>query len=156
MPPFAYHSDSCSAGRSCSPEPDHDGLGGSRLREKWTGFQTCVHFFRDQHRQVKMKLRGRFPRKGACPLSCNLHMRCPPTPLNFSTKAAIFWNSLRFVVRYCGLSGLILGRMALSSVPLSLANSLLSEVAIYRLAASESRFSSPISAALLAGYAKPF
>src|SRR5690606_13086687 len=55
---------------------------------------------------------------------------CPPTPLNFSTNAAIFWNTLCFLLRYCGLSGLILGRTALSSVPFSLAYSRLSEAAM--------------------------
>lgn len=52
----------------------------------------------------------------------------PPTPLNFSTKAAIFWKTVCFLVRNCGFNGLILGRTALSSVPFSLANSRLSEV----------------------------
>ncbi len=46
-----------------------------------------------------------------------------------------------------GLSGLILGRTELSSVPLSLANSRLSEVVIKRLAASAFRFSVLISSA---------
>lgn len=54
----------------------------------------------------------------------------PPTPLNFSTNAAIFWKTLCFLVRYCGLNGLILGRTEFSSVPLSLAYSRLSEVVI--------------------------
>ena len=65
--------------------------------------------------------------EAAAKIEC-LDQTCPPTPLNFSTKAAIFWNTLCFLVRYCGLSGLILGRMALSSVPFSLANSRFSEL----------------------------
>lgn len=54
----------------------------------------------------------------------------PPTPLNFSTKAEIRWNTSRFLVRYCGLRGLILGRIEFSSVPFSLAYSRLIDVAI--------------------------
>jgi len=47
----------------------------------------------------------------------------PPTPLNFSTNAETFWNTVCFLVRYCGFSGLILGKIAFNSVPLSLAYS---------------------------------
>ena len=54
----------------------------------------------------------------------------PPTPLNFSTKATIFWNTPCFLMRYCGFSGLIFGRTELNSVPFSLANSRFSELAI--------------------------
>lgn len=54
----------------------------------------------------------------------------PPTPLNFSTKAAIFWKTVCFLVRNCGFNGLILGRTALSSVPFSVANSRFSELVI--------------------------
>ena len=54
--------------------------------------------------------------------------RFPPTPLNFSMKAEIFWKTLCFFVRYCGLRGLIFGRIAFKSVPLSLANSCFNEV----------------------------
>lgn len=48
---------------------------------------------------------------------------CPPTPLNFSTKAEIFSNTVCFFDLYCGLSGLILGSVALSAVPFSVAYS---------------------------------
>ncbi len=54
----------------------------------------------------------------------------PPTPLNFSTNAAIFSKTLLFFFRYCGLSGLILGRISLSSVPFSLAYSRRREMAM--------------------------
>jgi hypothetical protein len=60
-------------------------------------------------------------------MRANSHIS-PPTPLNFSTKATIFWKTLCFMVRYLGFSGLILGRMLLSSVPFSLAYSRFSEV----------------------------
>src|SRR5690554_4837283 len=33
---------------------------------------------------------------------------CPPTPLNFSTNAGIFWNTACFLILYSGLSGLSL------------------------------------------------
>ena len=45
----------------------------------------------------------------------------PPTPLNFSTNAEMRWNTSLFLVRYCGLSGLIFGRIEFNSVPFSLA-----------------------------------
>ena len=57
----------------------------------------------------------------------------PPTPLNLSTKATIFWKTWCFFVRYCGLSGLIFGRIAFRSVPLSLANSCFRDVWIFQI-----------------------
>lgn len=54
----------------------------------------------------------------------------PPTPLNFSTKAAIFWKTLCLLFKYCGCKGLIFGKMALSSVPFSLAYSRFREMVI--------------------------
>ena len=69
----------------------------------------------------------------------------PPTPLNFSTNMAIFWNTLCFFFKYCEFSGLILGRVALSSVPFSLAYSRFSEVMIYLFAASSLRLSELIN-----------
>lgn len=49
------------------------------------------------------------------------HSISPPTPLNFSTKAEIFSNTVCFFVRYCGLSRLILGSASFSSMPFSVA-----------------------------------
>ena len=45
----------------------------------------------------------------------------PPTPLNFSTNAEMRWYTSLFWVRYCGLRGLIFGRIEFNSVPFSLA-----------------------------------
>lgn len=55
---------------------------------------------------------------------------CPPTPLNFSTKAAIFWKTVCFWVLYCGFKGLSLGSASLRAVPFSEAYSRLSDDAI--------------------------
>lgn len=71
----------------------------------------------------------------------------PPTPLYFSTKAAILRRTFCFLVQYCGFIGLIFGKILLRSVPFSLAYSRFRESCIYRLAASSFRFSSAISSA---------
>ena len=54
----------------------------------------------------------------------------PPTALNFSTNAEMRWNTSLFLVRYCGLRGLIFGRIEFNSVPFSLAYSRLIDVAM--------------------------
>ncbi|MDR6182934.1 hypothetical protein QE368_001776 [Asaia bogorensis NBRC 16594] len=54
----------------------------------------------------------------------------PPTPLNLSMNAEMRWNTSLFLVRYFGLSGLILGRIEFNSVPFSLAYSRLIDVAM--------------------------
>ena len=45
-------------------------------------------------------------------------------------KDAIFWKTFCFLIKYCGLSGLILGRIAFSSVPFSLAYSRFNDAVI--------------------------
>ena len=89
--------------------------------------KACLNGGGDIFSDCFVQLDNRF--KSANTLYC-LHQTCPPTPLNFSTKAAIFWKTLCFLVKYCGFSGLILGRIALSSVPFSLAYSRFNDAAI--------------------------
>ena len=83
----------------------------------------------------------------------------PPTPLNFSTNAAINWNTLCFLVKYIGFNGLIFGKILLKSVPFSLTNSRFKETVMYRLASSSFRFSEVINSdascfCLLCAYSK--
>ncbi|QNT59604.1 hypothetical protein AABM17_2175 [Neisseria musculi] len=58
---------------------------------------------------------------------CNIS---PPTPLNFSTNVLIFSKTLCFLVKYCGLSGLIFGKTAFKSAPFSLTYSRFNETVI--------------------------
>ena len=80
---------------------------------------------------VRPRRMQRFPSKDATFASegCGggLLQSSPPTPLNFSTKAEIFSNTVFFFVLYFGLSGLIFGSVALSAVPFSVAYSRFSD-----------------------------